>query len=90
MKKNLVKIQNDALYQDGTIDKCSIFNLNYSSLTKDDTAQGLTGKNWTNSTKKCANFKFDLSSFDASYVTDVIFTEKMAKTFFDNSPFFPV
>ncbi len=61
--------------ENGTVNKCQIYDLDYTLLSKLAMERGATPEDFKENgivtTKNCTKFEFDTSDFDSSIVTDV-------------------
>lgn len=65
-------------FQNGTVDKCNIYELDYSLLSQLAMERGATAEEYVKegdlvTTKNCTSFVFDQTNFESSIVTDVSF-----------------
>ncbi len=61
------------MFQNGEVDKCNIYDLDYSLLSKLAMQRGESAEAFMSEvkTKNCTKFKFDDTDFETSIITDV-------------------
>ena len=60
--------------ENGTVDKCNIYEIDYTALSKNDMENGRGAEEYAQlplTTKNCTSFHFERTEFESSIVTDV-------------------